>query len=87
MNTYIQEYAYTHVDIIHMFKHTISLPNRGDSQVVQKGGVSACPWMDRKVVMVMFCNVHPSATVSVLRLQNDHTHTPIICPEADHLHG
>ena len=62
-----------------MFAHITYLPNRGDSQVVQKGGVSACAWMDRKV---MFTNAQPSATASVLRRQKDHTRTPISCPEA-----
>ena len=38
-----------------MFAHIAYLPNRGDSQVVQKG-VGTCAWMDRKVVMVMFSN-------------------------------
>ena len=58
-----------------MFTHTINL-NRGDSQVVRKGGVSAYAWMDRKVVMVMFTNAQPSVTASVLRRQKDHTHDP-----------
>ena len=64
-----------------MFAHITYLPNRGDSQVVQKG-VSVCVWMDRKVVMVMFSNAQPSATASVIRRQKDHTRTPISCLEA-----
>ena len=68
-----------------MFPHTINL-NRGDSQVVQKD-VSACAWMDRKVVMVMFANAQPSATVSVFQRQKDHTCNPISCPEAVQLYN
>ena len=60
----------------------INFPNRGDSQVVQKGGVSACAWLDRKVVMAMFSNSQPSSTASVLRRQKDHTRTPVRCPES-----
>ena len=81
-STHTFTHAYTHVHTIHMFAHITYLPNRGDSQVVQKGGVSACAWMDRKVVMVMFTNAQPSAPASVLRRQKDHTRTPISCPEA-----
>ena len=66
----------THVHTHH------TLPNRGDSQVVQKGDVSACTWMDRKVVMVMFTNAQPSVTVSVLQRKKDHTRTSISYPEA-----
>lgn len=50
--------------------------------MVQKGGVSACAWMDRKVVMAMFSNAQPSATSSVLRRQKDHTRIPVTCPES-----
>ena len=50
--------------------------------MVRKGGVSACAWMDRKVVMAMFSNAQPSATSSVLRRQKDHTRTPVTCPES-----
>ena len=57
-------------------------PNRGDSLVVQKGGVAAYPWMDRKVVMVMASNTQPSATGYALRRQKDHSRTPIPCPES-----
>ena len=74
-------HVHTHMHNTHVHTH-INLPNRGDSQVVQKGGVSACVWMDRKVVMVMFTNAQPSATASVLRQQKDHAHNPISCPEA-----
>ena len=57
-------------------------PNRGDSLVVQKGGVAAYAWMDRKVVMVMASNTQPSATGYALRRQKDHSRTPIPCPES-----
>ena len=50
--------------------------------MVQKGGVSACAWLDRKVVMAMFGNTQPSSTGSVLRRQKDHTCTPVHCPES-----
>ena len=66
----------THVHTHH------TLPNRGDSQVVQKEDVSTCVWMDRKVVMVMLTNAQPSATASVLRRKKDNTRTSISCPEA-----
>ena len=39
--------------------------------MVQKGGVSACAWLDRKVVMAMFSNSQPSSTGSVLRRQKE----------------
>ena len=57
-------------------------PNRGDSLVVQKGGVAAYAWMDRKVVMAMASNTQPSVIGSVLRRQKDHSRTPIPCPES-----
>ena len=77
---------YTCLHNTHVHTH-INLPNRGDSLVVQKGDVSACAWMDRKVVMVIFSNAQPSATVSVLRRLKDHTRTPISCPEAVQLYN
>ena len=94
--THIIMYASTHAHhIIHIHTHMyasihthnphtqhINFPNRGDSQVVQKGGVSACAWLDRKVVMAMFSNSQPSSTASVLRRQKDHTRTPVRCPES-----
>ena len=76
---------YTCLHNTHVHTH-INLPNRGDSLIVQKGDVSACAWMDRKVVM-MFSNAHPTATPSVLRRLKDHTHTPISCPEAIQLYN
>ena len=50
--------------------------------MVQKGGVSVCAWLDRKVVMAMFGNTQPSSTGSVLRRQKDHTCTPVHFPES-----
>ena len=57
-------------------------PNRGDSQVVQKGALMAAAWMDRKVVMVMSTNTQPSAQGSIPRRERDHSRTPIPCPES-----
>ena len=65
-----------------MYASTHTIHNRGDSQVGQKGGVSACAWLDRKVVMSMFGNTQPSSTGSVLRRQKDHTCTPVHCLES-----
>ena len=53
-----------------------------DSQVVQRGGVSACVWMDRKKVIVMFTNTQPTARASVLRQQKDGTRMSVACPES-----
>ena len=64
----------------HTYTHTINFPSRGDSLVVQKGGVGACAWMDRKLVMAMSSNTQPSAKGLVLRRQKDHTR--ISCPES-----
>ena len=50
--------------------------------MVQKDGVSACAWKDRKVVMAMFTNTQPSSKSSVLRRQKDATRTPVSCPES-----
>ena len=79
VSTYVHTSTCTH---IHMYTHTHTHTNRGDSLVVQKGSVSACAWMDRKLVMAMSSNTQPSAKGLVLRRQKDHTRTPISCPES-----
>ena len=61
--------------------HIRNSPNRGDSLIVQKGGVAAYTWMDRKVVMVMASNTQLSVIDSVLWRQKDNSRTPIPCPE------
>ena len=83
---YIYKHACTRLHNTHVHTHT-NLPNRGNSLVVQKGDISACAWMDQKVVMVMFSNAQPSATASVLRQLKDHTRTPISCPEVVQLYN
>lgn len=89
IHTHMHAHASTIYTCIHnMYKHphiytcTINFPNRGDSLVVPKGGVSACSWMDRKLVMVMSSNTQPLAKGLVLWRQKDHISTPISCPES-----
>ena len=48
---------------------------------VQKGGVAASAWKDKKVVMIMSSNCQPSAVGEVRRRQLDASRIPVPCPE------
>ena len=79
--TFVQQAV--HKNTFTMLKTSVYIPTGvTQSLVVQKGGVAAYAWIDRKVVMVMASNTQPSTIGSVLQQQKDHLRTPIPCPES-----
>ena len=58
------------------------ITHRGNSLTVQKKGVCASAWMDKKIVMAMYSNCQPTETEFVLRRQRDGSRSEVTCPTA-----
>ena len=67
-------------EVIYLLVTHNLLYNRGESVTVQAGEVTASAWMDRKTVMVMSTNNHPSACGIVSRKQRDGSSLEVPCP-------
>ena len=55
---------------------------RGDSQIVQKGGVVALLWRDNCVVTLLSTNAQPQQSDTVQRRESDGTRSSVPCPAA-----
>ena len=56
--------------------------SRGDSQILQKGGVVALLWRDNRVVTLLSTNAQPQQSDSVQRRESDGTRRSVPCPAA-----
>ena len=87
MHTYVCIHTHTHMythmyiltNIYLLMMHNL-LFNRGESDTVQAGKVTASAWMDRKIVMVMSTSCQPSSCGTVNRKQRDGTSLEVPCP-------
>ena len=55
---------------------------RGESVTVQSGKVSATPWRDHKMVMVMSTSSQPTSHGTVKRKLRDGSSIEVSCPES-----
>ena len=63
------------------------LIERGDSQIVQMGGVMALLWRDNKVVALLSSNAEPQQHSTVQRREHTVNHTDVHCPLAMNLYN
>ena len=56
--------------------------SRGDSQIVQQGGVVALLWLDNRVVTLLSTNAQPNQLDTVQRKERDGSRQTVRCPAA-----
>ena len=63
------------------------LADRGDSQLVQQGGVVALLWRDNRVVTLLSTNAQPQQQAVVQRREHDGSRIDVRCPAAMELYN
>lgn len=81
---YIKRYMYMATTSQHDYVYSkyCTFLHRGDSAVVQCGGVVATLWMDKKVVRALSTNFQPNDTGNVTRKLYDGSTISVLCPDA-----
>ena len=61
--------------------------NRGESISMQRNGVTACSWQDKKKVNFLTTNCQPTGDDTVLRKKKDSPECTAVCSCIQQVHG